>query len=710
MPWERGSLLNRTLTRVAMVTAGLMLAHQVAAKAFRDTTFLTAWPATALPLMTIGTALLTATLVPVFSRFLERFSPRAVVSVGFALSAAGHAVEWAFFAAGPWIAVVIYLHLAGVGAILLSGFWSLIAERFDPAGARTSYGRIAAAGTAGGMIGSVAAERLATMVAPDAVLIMLAALHVLCAGGVTMLRRAPRLLASEQEPAHAGPSGLRETFRTPYLRTIASFVILTSASSAILDFLLKSQARATFGTGPDLLRFFTVFYGSVQVLSFLAQTRAERVVRRLGMGGTINALPGGVGVAGLFALVFQAWPVVTALRGLDAVLRNSLFRSAYELLFVPMDARTRNRAKTVLDVVCDRAGEAVGSGIVQLLLLVGVASISSSLVTVALLFAGVAMWVGQRFGTLYVGVVEDQLLRYRNTPHVSMVSEAGWTLVQVPSNALALPVEGPIPSRTATTHRADPPIELLEELRSREESRVRAALGRTSVLERMHVAQVVDLLAWDDISPAARTALEQLAPSHLGMLIDAMLNPATDFAIRRRLPRILGTVATERSLDGLVDGLSDSRFEVRYHCSRAISRILAKHRELAVDRPQMIAAVERELSVPPQRWRGYRLLDRPEMEGPSETSVPPEDSSHYLEHIVLLLSTIVGRDPLDAAVHGVRSLDPGVRGLAFEYLDQVLPPAVVERLKAMIASTPSGGDAPAQSAPPPTATQSSTEH
>src|SRR5258705_2277245 len=474
--------------------------------------------------------------------------------------------------------------------------------------------------TTGRMIGRLAAERLATRVVPEAVLIMWAPPLPVCAGGVTLLRRAPPLLSPEKESVQPGTSGLRETFRTPYLRTIASFVILTSASSAILDFLLKSQARATFGTGPDLLRFFTVFYGSVQVLSFLAQTRAERVVRRLGMGGTINALPGGVGVVGLFALVFQAWPVVTALRGLDAVLRNSLFRSAYELLFVPMDARTRNRAKTVLDVVCDRAGEAIGSGIVQLLLLVGVASISSSLVTVALLFAGVAMWVGQRFGTLYVGVVEDQLLRYRNTPHVSMVSEAGWTLVQVPSNTLAVPPEEPIPSRTATTRHADPPIELLAELRSREESRVRAALGRTSILERMHVAQVIDLLAWDDISPAARTALEQLAPLHLGMLIDAMLDPATDFAIRRRVPRILGSVATARSLHGLANGLSDSRFEVRYHCSRAISRILAKHRELAVDRPQMIAAVERELSVPPQRWRGYRFLDPPEMEGPSGTT------------------------------------------------------------------------------------------
>ena len=54
----------------------------------------------------------------------------------------------------------------------------------------------------------------------------------------------------------------------------------------------------------------------------------------------------------------------------------------------------------------------------------------------------------------------------------------------------------------------------------------------------------------------------------------------------------------------------------------------------------------------------------------------------------MLLSTIVPREPLDAAGRGVRSANPGVRGLAIEYLDQVLPPAVLERLNALMASTP----------------------
>ena len=166
------------------------------------------------------------------------------------------------------------------------------------------------------------------------------------------------------------------------------------------------------------------------------------------------------------------------------------------------------------------------------------------------------------------------------------------------------------------------------------------------------------------------------------MLVDALLDPATDFVIRRRLPRLLGEVVSERSLSGLVDGLGDIRFEVRYHCSRAIARLLLKDPHLSIDRARMIGVIERELSVPPQKWHGYRLLDRPDAEPePDGTRELPEDTSRFLEYMLQLLSTIVPREPLDAAVHGVHSPHAGVRGLATEYLDQVLPPAVLARMR-----------------------------
>src|SRR5262249_20203772 len=151
-----------------------------------------------------------------------------------------------------------------------------------------------------------------------------------------------------------------------------------SATAAVIDFLLKSNVRAAFGPGPDLLRFFALYYGIVQVVTFVAQTASGRAVRQFGVSGTVNALPAGVGVASIAAIVVPGWPVLTALRGTEAILRNSLFRGGYELLFVPMDGATRRSAKPTLDVLCDRVGEAAGSAVVQLLFAVGVVSITNT--------------------------------------------------------------------------------------------------------------------------------------------------------------------------------------------------------------------------------------------------------------------------------------------------------------------------------------------
>ena len=57
------------------------------------------------------------------------------------------------------MAVAVYLHVAGFGALLLSGFWSLVSELFDPQTAKASFGRIAAAGTLGGLVGGLATAR-----------------------------------------------------------------------------------------------------------------------------------------------------------------------------------------------------------------------------------------------------------------------------------------------------------------------------------------------------------------------------------------------------------------------------------------------------------------------------------------------------------------------------------------------------------------------
>jgi len=53
------------------------------------------------------------------------------------------------------------------------------------------------------------------------------------------------------------------------------------------------------------------------------------------------------------------------------------------------------------------------------------------------------------------------------------------------------------------------------------------------------VAHVIPLLAWDPVADDAVKALRRVAERHVGELVDALVDPAQDFAIRRRLPRVL---------------------------------------------------------------------------------------------------------------------------------------------------------------------------
>ena len=279
---------------------------------------------------------------------------------------------------------------------------------------------------------------------------------------------------------------------------------------------------------------------------------------------------------------------------------------------------------------------------------------------------------------------------------------------------------------------------MLGDLRSGDRALVEATLATLSRPDSLEVAQLIQLLAWDDVTPSARRVLESAAAAHVGLLIDALLNTDTDFAVRRRIPRVLGTVASDRALDGLAHGLDDPRFEVRYQCGRAIDRVLSRTGTLSVSADRILAVVDRELSVPPRIWHGHHLIDR--LEGDDATGESTRRAERNLEHVFMLLSAVLPREPMQIAFRGTQSEEPGLRNLAIEYLDGILPAGIRSKLWALMdarlepqrdrvapewaleqlrhstemrsvarpgSATESSGDAPAQSDPPQTATRPS---
>ena len=199
--------------------------------------------------------------------------------------------------------------------------------------------------------------------------------------------------------------------RAPYLGATALLVLAGTSSAAILDYLFKAGAGAAIGRGAPLLRFFAIFYTSTQVVTFFGQTfLAQRSLQRFGIGRTISALPLGVGAGALGTLLAPVFPVFTLFRLLESSLRGSLYRAGYELLYTPVPAAEKRAAKTLIDVACDRAGDALGSGIVQLMLWFGASFVPSGLLGAMLGLAAIGVWAASRLDAAYSGLVKQRLI------------------------------------------------------------------------------------------------------------------------------------------------------------------------------------------------------------------------------------------------------------------------------------------------------------
>ncbi len=149
------SSTNRTVLAATLV-AGAMIAQQVGGKAARDALFLSQFEIASLPTMMVVSALVSIGVV----RWVMGRAAGWLVPRGFAASGLLLLGEWALAPSQPrLVAVALYLHIAVFGSVLISGFWSLVTDRFDPHTARRRMGQIATGAAVGAVVGGLLYQR-----------------------------------------------------------------------------------------------------------------------------------------------------------------------------------------------------------------------------------------------------------------------------------------------------------------------------------------------------------------------------------------------------------------------------------------------------------------------------------------------------------------------------------------------------------------------
>ncbi len=722
----------------ATFASAAVIAHLVSAKAARDALFLARFEVALLPRMMILGALVSLGTALIAARLVERRSPARLLFAATGVSAVLYAAEWALLDRAPAaVAIALYVHVSALGATFVAALWSVVNERFDPYTAKREVGRIALGGSFGGVIGGIAGWLVSGSRGVSYLLGMLLALNLLTMAAVMVLARSNRsLYQTEKRPRvdlSSRTSALKALRGSPYLTTLAVFVALVSLSSALLDYVMSARVVTLYSDAARLAAFFALFHASLGVLAMLVQLVLTRAaLERLGLAGTVALLPAtvvGLGFVGIG--IPQLWSAVL-LRGSEGLVQASLFRAGYELFYTPLPRVQKRPTKLLIDVGVDRLGTVAGSGLV-------VAVVSTFSGRAVLILIGTAMCVSvgalicaSRLNRGYVEALAGRLRRgtLRLEEHSVFDATTRRTLAETASldrrqllEAIERQKSAPPASTEPPTHPeseerddtvlvgpgaagfeaapgyfglqlgseqgfgsgpSDTLLRKIADLRGSDLTRVRAVLS--DPLEPELVAHVIPLLAKDDVARDALRALRPIADRATGTLADALLDPARDVIVRRRIPRAFERTTSPRAVRALVDGLFEAELDVRHQCALALLRLTEVGTGVAVPAERILDAVALELS-------GERRASRPgtadaldEEPGFADVSLRSKVERH-VEHVMTLLALVIEREPVRLAYHALHADEPAIRGTALEYLENVLPERVKQATLSLLAGS-----------------------
>ncbi len=307
-----------------------------------------------------------------------------------------------------WTARVYFVWVSVFNLFAVSLFWSVMADLFSSGDARRLFGLISVGGSIGALAGPVLGGALALWVDPSVLLLVVAVLleaSTWCLRGLAERPFAsdPHDPRSQDDSAAAiGGSpfaGIGEVLRSPALLGICAYVLLLTASSTVVYFAQAHIVEREFSDEAERTAVFAGIDLAVNTLTLLGQALVSgRMMRRVGLGPTLAAMPL-LTLIGLLALA--ASPVLATLVGFQVIRRAAqyaLARPAREVIFTSVDRSQRYKAKSFIDTVVYRGGDALTgwafAGLTSLGL--GLGAISLVFAPLALGWIGVGLWLGKR--------------------------------------------------------------------------------------------------------------------------------------------------------------------------------------------------------------------------------------------------------------------------------------------------------------------------
>lgn len=272
-----------------------------------------------------------------------------------------------------WVIYLFYIWVALFAVLSASQFWILANLVFNVREAKRLFGFIGAGAIAGGIFGGYLTSLLAPAIGSENLLFVSAFLLWLC---IPITRIIWRDNLSGKKNPFRNQNKLKEIVESPFqlirkskhLTYLAGIIGVSVIIAKLVDYQFNAIASFKIDDPDELTAFFGLWFSNFNLISLLIQLFiTRRVVGVFGVGVSLFFLPAGIFIGAVLVLFVPSLFAAIIIKMADGSLKQSINKSAVELLALPIPLAIKNKTKTFIDVFVDSVATGIG-GIILILI------------------------------------------------------------------------------------------------------------------------------------------------------------------------------------------------------------------------------------------------------------------------------------------------------------------------------------------------------
>ena len=321
-----------------------------------------------LPLLNVLIAVCGGLLAYLYTRVAVRASLQVAIywSTGISLSCLV-AIWWLLQFDFGWMLYVLNIWVSLFSIILVSQAWLVAANVFDSREAKRLFGLLGMGAVAGASFGGQFTAIVALMVETRHLLLASGVMVILAFGALMLLASLKNVnlraaKGAESEEKFEFTDILAGIQKHKHLQVIMGIITLMFIVDVMIDYQFSALAKLAYPRKEELTAFLGSFFGVyLTLVTFVMQFFLTAIiVRRLGVGGTLQIMPVVIGTTSLCLIAMPQLAVAAVVRILEAGTRYTLNKTGMELLYLPLPSSLKNRTKAFVDIFMDRFGRGIG--------------------------------------------------------------------------------------------------------------------------------------------------------------------------------------------------------------------------------------------------------------------------------------------------------------------------------------------------------------